>query len=105
MDKTKLQERQQVILDLARQFCTKKLDDEYISLTERIVAKLGRKRNIPFITGQPEVWAAAIIHALGTINFLFDKASVPYVSVDEIKEWNQLSSNELRLGQQLIIAK
>lgn len=27
------------------------------------------------------------------------------VSVDEIKEWNQLNSNELRLGQQLIIAK
>ena len=93
MDKTKLQERQQVILDLARQFCTKKLDDEYISLTERIVAKLGRKRNTPFATGQPEAWAAAIIHALGTINFLFDKSSKPYISIDEINEFYQTNKS------------
>jgi hypothetical protein len=51
------------------------------------VAKLGRKRNIIFIAGQTEVWAAAIIHALGTINFLFDKASDPYVSVVEINDF------------------
>jgi hypothetical protein len=34
-----------------------------------------------------EVWAAAIIHALGTINFLFDKASQPYSTVDEINQF------------------
>ncbi len=36
---------------------------------------------------------------------LFGIARKYNVSVNEIKEWNQLSSNELRLGQQLIIAK
>ena len=87
MDKQKLQERQQQILDLVRQFCAQKLDDEYFELAERLTAKLGRKRNIPYVTGQAEVWAAAIIHALGTINFLFDKASEPYVSVDEINDF------------------
>lgn len=84
MEKQKLQERQQQILDLVRQFCAQKLDDEYFELAERLIAKLSRKRNIPYSAGQIEVWAAAIIHALGTINFLFDKASEPYVSVDEI---------------------
>ncbi len=87
MEKQKIQERQQKILDLVRQFCSKKLDEEYFDLSERLIAKLGRKRNIPFATGQPEVWAAAIIHALGTINFLFDKSSEPYVSIDEINEF------------------
>lgn len=84
MEKHKLQERQQQILDLVRQFCAQKLDDEYFELAERLILKLSRKRNIPYSTGQIEVWAAAVIHALGTINFLFDKASEPYVSVDEI---------------------
>ena len=87
MDKQKLQERQQQILDLVRQFCAQKLDDEYFELAERLTSKLGRKRNVPYSTGQTEVWAAAIIHALGTINFLFDKASEPYVSADEINDF------------------
>lgn len=42
---------------------------------------------MPFVTGQPEVWAAAIIHALGTINFLLDKSFEPYVSIDEINDF------------------
>jgi len=87
MDKQHIQERQQKILDLVREFCGKKLNEEYFELSERLVQKLGRKRNVPFTTGQPQVWAAAIIHALGTINFLFDKSFDPYVSIDEINDF------------------
>jgi hypothetical protein len=28
--------------------------------------------SFPFLSGRMEIWAAAIIHALGSINFLFD---------------------------------
>jgi len=84
MDKQNLQDRQQKILDLVREFCAKKLDTEYFELSERLIQKLGRKRNPTLATGQPQVWAAAIIHALGTINFLFDKSFEPYVSTDDI---------------------
>jgi Domain of unknown function (DUF6398) len=87
MDKQKIQERQKEILGYIRTFCLEKLDEEYLELAEKLVAKIGRKRNIPFVTGQAEVWAAAIIHALGTINFLFDKASDPYVPVNEINDF------------------
>lgn len=87
MDKQHIQERQQKILDLVREFCGKKLNEEYFELSERLVQKLGRKRNVPFTTGQPQVWAAAIIHALGTINFLFDKSFEPFVSIDEINDF------------------
>jgi hypothetical protein len=48
---------------------------------------LDAKRTTFFVTGQPQVWAAAIIHALGTINFLFDKSFEPYISVDEINQF------------------
>ena len=73
MEKQKIEEKKQIILDLVREFCAKKLDEEYFELAERLTQKLGRKRNVPFITGKSEIWAAGIIHALGTINFLFDK--------------------------------
>ena len=84
MDKQQIQERQKLILEIVREFCAKKLDDEYFELSERLVQKLGRKRSIPLASGQPQVWAAAIIHALGSINFLFDKSFDPYISVDDI---------------------
>ncbi|MFD1037318.1 DUF6398 domain-containing protein [Virgibacillus byunsanensis] len=45
---------------------------------------MARKRDVPFVTGRIEIWGAEVIHALGTINFLFDKATQPYVSVADI---------------------
>lgn len=87
MDKQKIEEKKQIILDLVREFCSKKLNEEYFELGERLIQKLGRKRNVPFITGKPEIWAAAILHALGTINFLFDKSFEPYLSISDINDY------------------
>lgn len=87
MDKQLLKERQQLIIDLVKDFCLEKINKEYFELSESLIKKLGRKRNPPFLTGQPEIWAAAVIHALGTINFLFDKSAEPYVSIDEINDF------------------
>jgi len=87
MEKPKIQEQQQKILDLVGKFCTKNLDNDYFELSKNLTLKLGRKRNVPFITGQPKVWAAAIIHALGSINFLFDKSFEPYVTLDELNDF------------------
>ena len=87
MDKQQIQERQQQIIDLIGEFCTQKINEEYFELSKRLMQKLGRKRNVPFETGKPQVWAAAVIHALGTINFLFDKSFEPYVTIDEINNF------------------
>jgi hypothetical protein len=84
MDKENLKQRQENILELVREFCSKKLNEEYFELSERLVHKLGRKRNSPLETGQEKIWASAIIHALGTINFLFDKTFEPYIKTEEI---------------------
>jgi hypothetical protein len=87
MDKQELIDRQQKIIDLIRDFCIEKLNDEYLDISERLVKKLGRKRSQPLATGQLQVWAAAVIHAVGTINFLFDKSFEPYSTIDEINEF------------------
>ena len=87
MEKHQIQDKQDKILVLIQQFCTAHLDEEYYEISERLVKKMGRKRAVPFVSGQVEIWAAAVIHAIGSVNFLFDKASKPYTSVDEINDF------------------
>jgi hypothetical protein len=78
------QERQREILDLIKGFCAEKLNDEYVEIAERLIAKLARKRINPMEVGKSEVWAAGIIHALGTINELFNKSSEPHARVEDV---------------------
>jgi hypothetical protein len=87
MDKEKVIKKQQEIIQLAKSFCDANLNEEYSALAEKLICKLGRKRNVPFITGQSSIWAAAVIHALGSINFLFDQSSEPYASLDDINDF------------------
>ena len=84
MEKEKIIERQQEIIRLAKSFCNEKLDEEYADLAEKLICKLGEEQNVPFVSGQTSIWAAAVIHALGSINFLFDESFEPYVSMDDI---------------------
>ena len=86
-DKDKILKRQSEISELLQAFCAAKLNEEYLELAEKLLAKMSRKRNVPFETGKVEIWAAAIIHALGMINFLFDRSQVPHVTVAEIHEF------------------
>jgi len=86
-DKDKILQRQSEIHELLRAFCSAKLNDEYFELAEKLLGKMARKRHVPFETGKVEIWAAAIIHALGTINFLFDPSQVPHVTVRGIHEF------------------
>lgn len=88
MEKEKIIEKQEQIIHLTDSFCKEVLkDEEYAALAKSLVLKMGRKRNVPFETGKVEIWAAAVIHALGSINFLFDKSFAPYTTVDEINNF------------------
>jgi hypothetical protein len=75
------------ITELATGFCREHANNEYADLCEKLLNKMARKRNAPFLSGKPETWAAATIHALGTVNFLFDKNTKPYASVDDIANY------------------
>jgi hypothetical protein len=100
MDKQKKAEieiRKNQILDLIKEFCELKLDHDYLELSEQLLNKLGRKRDVPFVAGKTDIWAVAVIHALGTINFLFDKSFEPYVTVDELNGF--FHTNKSSTGQ------
>lgn len=86
-EKLKLDTLKKQITELAVGFCREHADSDYADLCEKLINKMARKRTVPFLSGKPEIWAAAVVHALGTINFLFDKNTKPYASVDDIAEY------------------
>ncbi len=64
--------------------CTQHLNAEYAQVARQMTATLARKRPSPLLSGKPNTWAAAIVHALGTVNFLFDKTQTPHLRADEL---------------------
>ena len=72
------------IVNLTDTVCRKHLNDEYAALSRRLAATLARKRPSPITRGKPEIWACAIVYALATVNFLFDKSQTPHMRADEL---------------------
>ncbi len=61
-------------------FCGEHLDAEYAELIRKLIAKLSRKRPSPLVRGDLRIWAAAAIYAVGSVNFLFDRAQRPHLT-------------------------
>ncbi len=87
MTKQEIKQKEEELLKMTGAFCAQKLDNEYLLLCEKLIKKLGRKRDVPFQRGKLEIWAAAVIYAIGSINFLFDKSFEPYVTSNQISEY------------------
>lgn len=87
MDKTVIKERENELLEMTRMFCSQKLDEDYFQLSEKLIKKMGRKRDVPFKRGKLEIWAAAVVYTIGSINFLFDKSFEPYITAQEISDY------------------
>lgn len=86
-EKQKMLEKKTQLLELTDVFCQKYLDDDYKELCQKMIRKMSRKQNVPFLSGRLEIWAASIIQALGQVNFLFDKSFEPYVTHDAIHKF------------------
>jgi hypothetical protein len=87
MNKEEIKLKETDLLNILKEFCNKYLDDDYYNLCEKLVKKMARKKEVPFLSGKQDIWAAAIIHALGSINFLFDKSFEPYITLDQINDY------------------
>ena len=74
----------EAIIAVTDQVCAELLDGEYASLARSVVAKLARKRPSPIQSGRASTWAGAVVYALGQVNFLFDSASKPYATADDL---------------------
>jgi hypothetical protein len=62
-DKDIVEEKAQKLLETTAAFCKEYLDDDYRQLCEKLIGKMARKRNVPFLSGRLEIWAAAFVYA------------------------------------------
>jgi hypothetical protein len=83
-EKKRVEEKGQKLAEMTAAFCREYLDEDYKQLCEKLIMKMSRKRVAPYLSGRIEIWAAAVVYALGSINFLFDKSFKPYATTDEI---------------------
>lgn len=96
MSKRELVEPKEVaICDLVSKFCDEKLNDEYARLCVKMVKKLGRKRECPFVRGRLEIWAAAVIYTVGANNFLFDRNTEPYIPSADLYDYFGVANNTI----------
>jgi len=93
MTKEEIKEIEKSIINLTNDFCNQKLDEELRQLCENLVLKLGRKREVPFIRGRIEIWAAAVVHLIASLNFLFDKSTENFTSIADICEFFNVKSS------------
>jgi len=74
-------------------FCNEKLNDEYKDLCLHLLDKLCRKRPSPLLGGRPKTWAAGIVYAIGSNNFIFDKTQKLSLTAGEIASAFDISTS------------
>jgi hypothetical protein len=92
-DKEVVKAKADELIALTSEFCDKYLDEDYKLLCEKLIKKMSRKKVVPFLSGRIKIWAASIIYALGSINFLFDRSFEPYIEGKEIALYFETSPN------------
>jgi hypothetical protein len=88
-----LQAKFEEVTSYINNFCQAHLNEEYAQKSRQLVATLARKRPSPLLTGKPNTWAVATLYTIGAVNFLFDKASTPYMKASELCQYFNLSSS------------
>ncbi|MHB1954146.1 MAG: DUF6398 domain-containing protein [Sulfobacillus sp.] len=92
-DKRRVQDLQRQLIQLTAAFCQAHIDAEYEALCQKLIDKMARKRAVPFLSGRLEIWTAAVVYAIGSINFLFDKTFQPYASTDSLCDYFKVSKS------------
>jgi LysM repeat protein len=71
---------------------------------ELIIKKSASTRPQPVLHEQPQPIARSGVHTVQQGQTLFSIARQYNISIDQLREWNQLGGNELKLGQSLYVA-
>jgi hypothetical protein len=102
-DRELIKQKKEALIEMTDGFADRYLDEDYKMLCRKLIDKMSRKRQVPFLSGRLEIWAAAVIYALGQINFLFDKNFEPYVSATDL--CNYLGTSQSTTSQKAKIIR
>jgi hypothetical protein len=81
-----MKEKVESLMAQIEPFCQLRLNEEYGQLIYSAVASLARKRPSPLLSGRESSWCAGIVHAVGMVNFLYDRSQNPHCKAPEIYE-------------------
>jgi hypothetical protein len=81
---------------LLTQFGRAYLDAELTGFTVELWQRLCRKKSPDCLHGQPEIWAAAVIHVIARMNFLFDRSQPVHLSFATICDY--FHTNKTTIG-------
>jgi Domain of unknown function (DUF6398) len=90
------------IIELTDAVCASLLDEEYAALARQAVAQLARKRPSPLVSGTRKAWAGGVLYALGQVNFLFDSATRPHVTADQLAQAVAVAKSTMSAKAKLI---
>lgn len=79
-----MQKTYEEISKLLIDYSTEYLSKEYEELCLHALEKLCRKRPSPLKSGRSNTWAAGIVYAVGSNNFIFDKSQPIYMTAKEL---------------------
>ena len=51
-DRIDIEEKKKILLKMTSDFCREHLNEEYKELCEKLILKMSRKRNVPFLSGR-----------------------------------------------------
>ena len=91
-----MQARFDEITQITDAFSQEYLNEEYSQICRELTAALCRKRPSPLVAGKVNTWVCGIIHAVGTVNFLFDSTEKPYVAASQICAYFGLSASTMQ---------
>ena len=87
--------KQNKIAILINDFCQKHLDEEYMNLCSLLVEDLIKYDEDMFKRGKEEIWAAAVVWTIGSVNFLSDKSSEPYATLADVCDYFGTSTSTI----------
>jgi hypothetical protein len=94
------------ILTLTDEFCHEFLNDDFAQLVQKATYLLCQRHPSLISGGQMDSWAAGIVHAIGSINFIFDPSQTPHVPAAQLYKWFSVSSatgqNKSKLVRELL---
>ena len=86
-EKAKIAAIRDELIATTRAFCLEHLDEEHADLAEKMVRKLGRKRDVPFMRGARKNWAGGVIYAIVQFNSLFIQNEPVHTCADDIADY------------------
>ncbi|MCU0622015.1 MAG: DUF6398 domain-containing protein, partial [Gemmatimonadales bacterium] len=94
--------RVEEVCGLTDAICAQHLDAEYALLCRQLVAKLSRRRPSPLTKGEARTWAAGVLHAVGTVNFLFDREQRLHLTPEELSRHTGVAKSTTAAKSRLI---